>query len=176
MSIKTGTYLIILFSFLAICGLLFIIYGKETTLNTSGKNELFSYFIYLNVGLNSMSTICILLGRRSIKKRKIAAHKKFMISAFIFSSLFLIGYIYYHYNNGSTAFLGKGFIRPIYFTILISHLILAAITLPAVLVTFYFAFISKFNLHTAISTYTLYAWLYVSITGIIIYSTLQIFN
>ena len=87
-----------------------------------------------------------------------------------------ISYIYYHYNHGSTAFLGQGIVRPIYFFILISHLILAAITLPAVLVTFYFAFISQFKLHTAISSYTLYAWLYVSLSGIVIYGFLKYFN
>ena len=116
------------------------------------------------------------MGFRAIRLRRIAVHKKFMLLAFTFSALFLISYIYYHYNHGSTAFLGQGIVRPIYFFILISHLILAAITLPAVLVTFYFAFISQFKLHTAISSYTLYAWLYVSLSGIVIYGFLKYFN
>ena len=95
---------------------------------------------------------------------------------FVFLPFFLVSYIYYHYNQGNTLFLGEGFIRPIYFFILISHLILAAITLPAVLVTFYFAFSNRFKLHKAIAPYTIYAWLYVSVTGVFIYLLLEIYN
>ena len=123
-------------------------------------------------------SFCILCGFRAIRlRRHFSVHKKFKCYWLSLSRhLFLISYIYYHYNHGSTAFLGQGIVRPIYFFILISHLILAAITLPAVLVTFYFAFISQFKLHTAISTYTLYAWLYVSLSGIVIYGFLKHFN
>ena len=173
---RKGFYFILLLSTIAISGLLFIIYGKESGQSNAIASEFLSYFVLLNIVLNSASSLCILCGFRAIRLRRIAVHKKFMLLAFTFSALFLISYIYYHYNHGSTAFLGQGIVRPIYFFILISHLILAAITLPAVLVTFYFAFISQFKLHTAISSYTLYAWLYVSLSGIVIYGFLKYFN
>ncbi len=171
-----GVYFILLLSTVAIVGLLFIIYGKESGQSNTTSSGLLSYFVLLNIVLNTSSSFCILCGLRAIRRKSTSTHKKFMLLAFTFSALFLVSYIYYHYNHGSTAFLGQGFIRPIYFFILISHLILAAITLPAVLVTFYFAFISQFKLHTTISSYTLYAWLYVSLSGIVIYGFLKYFN
>ena len=172
-----NVYTILIFSLLAVAGLLFIIYRKESVPNTNEVDgSILNYFVLLNIILNSATIICILLGRLAIKNRKIFLHKKFMLSAFTFSVLFLISYIYYHYNYGATLFLGQGIIRPIYFFILISHIILAAITLPMVLVTLYFALFSQFILHKAIANYTFYAWLYVSITGILIYLLLHLFN
>jgi putative membrane protein len=169
-----GVFLLLIFSVILVGGLLFIIYEKETQAGLAKSN--FSLFIFLNTALNSASVLCILTGKWAINRRKIMLHKKMMMSAFVFSSLFLVSYIYYHYNHGNTLFLGQGLIRPVYFFILISHLVLAAITLPAVLITFYFAFSSRFSLHKSIAIYTIYAWLYVSITGVLIYFLLQIFS
>ncbi len=169
-----GVTFILLISAIAIIGLLFIIYAKETQTNLISNNS--SYFIIINAVLNSASATFIFIGKWAINKRKITLHKKMMITAFVFSSLFLISYIYYHYNHGNTLFLGQGIIRNIYFLILFSHLILATITLPAVLITFYFALSSRFQLHKSIAIYTIYAWLYVSISGVLIYLLLQIFT
>ena len=166
--------LLILFSVITIIGLLFIIYEKESQTNLSKEN--LSFFIFINTSLNSLSAICIVLGKWAIVRKKFLFHKRSMISAFCFSALFLVSYVYYHYNQGNTLFSGEGLIRPIYFFILISHLILAAFTLPAVLVTFYFAFSNRFRLHKAIAPYTINSWLYVSITGVLIYLLLEIYN
>ena len=165
---------ILLISIIVVGGLLFIIYEKESQIATTRNN--FSFFIFSNITLNFASAFCIMIGKWAISKKRIILHKRFMVSAFIFSSFFLISYIYYHYHQGNTPFLGQGWIKPFYFIILISHLILAAITLPAVLITFYFAFSARFRLHKSIAIYTIYAWLYVSITGVLIYLLLQLYH
>lgn len=164
--------LLLIIGILVVVGLLFIIYEKESQSVVVGSD----FFIFSNTALNSASAFCLIAGKWAINRRRILLHKRLMISAFIFSSLFLVSYIYYHYNQGNTLFLGQGLIRSIYFFILISHLILAAITLPAVLITFYFALSARFRLHKAIAIYTIYAWLYVSVTGVLIYLLLQFFH
>ena len=97
---RKGFYFILLLSAIAISGLLFIIYGKESGQSDAIASEFLSYFVLLNIFLNSASSFCILCGFRAIRLRRIAVHKKFMLLAFTFSALFLISYIYYHYNHG----------------------------------------------------------------------------
>lgn len=123
----------------------------------------------LNAILNSTSTILLVLGYVFIRNRKIELHKKCMLAAFGVSVLFLISYCIYHANAGSTKFLLQGWIRPVYFTILISHIILAFIIVPLALVTLYFALREKFEKHRRIAKITLPIWLYVSVTGVLIY-------
>ena len=123
----------------------------------------------LNAILNSCSAICLILGFISIKKRKVELHKKFMASAFIFSTIFLTSYLYYHYQVGHTVFPHTGLIKTIYLIILIPHIILAVIMVPLILTTFYFALKGNFESHKKIARWTLPIWLYVSFTGIIIY-------
>ena len=123
----------------------------------------------LNAVLNSCSTLCLILGFIAIKKRKVGIHKKFMGSAFIFSAIFLCSYLYYHYQVGHTVFPHTGFVKTIYLVILIPHIILAALMVPMILATFYFALKGNFESHKKIAKWTLPIWLYVSLTGIIIY-------
>jgi len=123
----------------------------------------------INATLNACSTILLVLGFIAIKKKRVEAHKKFMGSAFIFSTVFLTTYLYYHYHVGHTAFPGSGLIKTIYLIILIPHIILAAVMVPMILMTFYFALSGKFDSHKKIARWTLPIWLYVSFTGIIIY-------
>jgi putative membrane protein len=123
----------------------------------------------LNAFLNSCSTICLILGFFSIKKGKVETHKKFMGSAFLFSAVFLVSYLYYHYQVGHTVFPHTGMIKTIYLIILIPHIILAALMVPMILATFYYALKGKFDSHKRIAKWTLPIWLYVSFTGIIIY-------
>ena len=132
---RKGFYFILLLSAIAISGLLFIIYGKESGQSDAIASEFLSYFVLLNIFLNSASSFCILCGFRAIRLRRIAVHKKFMLLAFTFSALFLISYIYYHYNHGSTAFLGQGIVRPIYFFTFI-----LALSLYHQWTTFYFIY------------------------------------
>ncbi len=103
-------------------------------------------------------------------------HKRFMIAALVSSALFLITYVIYHNAHGDTPFQGAGFIRPIYFFILISHILLTTVALPLILVTFFFALTSKFDAHRKIARITLPAWLYVSVTGVMIFFLLKTFS
>ena len=123
----------------------------------------------VNATLNTISATLLTVGYILIRKRKIDAHKKCMLAAFAVSVLFLISYCIYHANVGSTKFTHEGLIRPIYFTILISHIILAFVIVPLALRTLYLAWREKFDKHRRIAKFTLPIWLYVSVTGVIIY-------
>ena len=123
----------------------------------------------VNAILNSTSAVLLIIGYVFIRNQKIDQHKKFMFAAFGVSVLFLISYCIYHANAGSTKFLHEGWIRPIYFLILISHIILAFIIIPLALVTLYFAWREKFDKHQKIAKITFPIWLYVSVTGVLIY-------
>ena len=123
----------------------------------------------LNATLNTISTILLTIGFLMIRRRKIVAHRNCMIAAFVVSGLFLTSYLIYHYHAGSTPFEGSGWIRFVYFTVLIPHIILAASILPLTLITLYFALRKRFTKHRRIARWTLPIWLYVSVTGIIVY-------
>lgn len=123
----------------------------------------------LNAILNSISFVLLMIGFWMISKRKITLHKVFMVSAFVTSILFLISYVIYHAQAGSTRFPGEGAIRPVYFFILISHVLLAAMVPVLAVMTIYRALRKQWFRHTRIAHWTLPIWLYVSITGVIIY-------
>ena len=130
----------------------------------------------VNAALNSLSTVFLLLGFREIKARNFAKHMRFMISAFVTSALFLVSYIVYHHFVGDTPFTGQGFIRPVYFFILITHIVLSIFVVPLVLSSFLFAFSGKFNTHRKVSKWTFPIWLYVSVTGVLVFFMLKIFG
>lgn len=123
----------------------------------------------LNAALNGASALLLAIGYVSIRRRKITAHKVCMGSALGTSALFLISYLTYHYHVGSIPFSGRGGIRAVYFTILISHTVLAAAIVPLALVTVYRALKGRFDRHVRIARWTLPLWLYVSVTGVIVY-------
>ena len=130
----------------------------------------------VNAALNSLSTVFLLLGFREIRARNFAKHMRFMISAFITSALFLVSYIVYHHFVGDTPFTGQGFIRPVYFFILISHIVLSIFVVPLVLSSFLFAFSGKFSTHRKVSKWTFPIWLYVSVTGVLVFFMLKFFG
>ena len=123
----------------------------------------------LNAILNALSFIILLCGYYFIKHRKITAHKTCMLSALAVSILFLTSYLIYHYNVGSVRLTKEGWIRPVYFTILITHTVLAVTVVPLALITLYRAWKENFSKHVKIARWTLPIWLYVSITGVVIY-------
>jgi len=127
------------------------------------------YLPHLNACLNGTSAILLFTGYTFIRSRNVIAHRACQIAALVVSLLFLASYLTYHYNHGSTRFLGTGLVRPIYFTILTSHTILAIVIVPLVVVTFYRAFRGDFLRHRRIARITLPLWLYVSVTGVIVY-------
>jgi len=131
-----------------------------------------SYLPSINAGLNSASALLLVYGYFHIRSGRIVAHQLCMLSAFATSSLFLISYLIYHYYVGSVAFEGQGWIRLFYFSILISHAALAAAIVPLVLLTLAQALKGRFQRHKRIARWALPLWLYVSVTGVIVYGML----
>ena len=123
----------------------------------------------VNACLNAASAILLLAGRRKARAGKRIAHKRLMISAFAVSSLFLVSYITYHAFHGTTRFPGSGFIRPVYFAILGSHTLLAAAVVPLVLISLARGLKDRIPAHRNIARIAYPVWLYVSVTGVIIY-------
>jgi uncharacterized membrane protein YozB (DUF420 family) len=131
--------------------------------------DLIPYLPHLNACLNGTSALLLISGFTFIRSRNVSAHRACQIAALVVSLLFLASYLTYHYNHGATRFLGTGLVRPIYFTVLTSHTILAIVIVPLVILTFYRAFRGDFSRHRRIARITLPLWLYVSITGVIVY-------
>ncbi len=129
----------------------------------------------LNAILNSLSAVLLITGYVFIRRKKIRAHRACMIAAFVTSTLFLISYLTYHYHHGSTPFQGQGWARTLYFTILITHTILAAVIVPFALTTLYRATRGNFASHRRVARWTLPMWLYVSVTGVVVYLMLYQF-
>ncbi|MBI2495020.1 MAG: DUF420 domain-containing protein [Candidatus Omnitrophica bacterium] len=123
----------------------------------------------LNARLNATSAILLLAGWLCIRANKVAAHAGFMLSACVASLLFLISYLIYHAQVGSVRFHGTGWIRPVYFTLLVSHTTLAIAIVPLVLRTIFLAARKRFSEHRAIARWTFPLWLYVSVTGLVVY-------
>jgi len=123
----------------------------------------------LNAILNSISGLLLVTGYLMIRQRRLKAHRACMLGAFTTSTLFLISYVIYHVNVGSISFTGHGVIRTVYFTILISHIVLAVSILPLALVTLIQALRERFDQHARIARWTLPIWLYVSVTGVVVY-------
>jgi len=123
----------------------------------------------LNAILNSAAAILLLAGFYFIKRRRIRAHRACMIAAICISAAFLTSYLIFHYEVGDILFTGHGWIRPVYFLILIPHIILAGLIVPLVLITLYFALRARFMSHRRIARWTWPLWIYVSVTGVIVY-------
>jgi uncharacterized membrane protein YozB (DUF420 family) len=129
----------------------------------------YAVFPAINATLNGSSAVLLLIGRWFIGRRRISIHRAFMIAALVSSSAFLVSYLYYHAHVGSVHFQGQGWSRPVYFSILISHTILAAVVVPMVIITVSRALRERFDRHRAIARWTFPVWMYVSVTGVIIY-------
>jgi uncharacterized membrane protein YozB (DUF420 family) len=133
------------------------------------SDETIRFLPTLNAILNATSGILVLVGFLFIRRRRIAAHHACMIAAVCVSVLFLISYIVYHYHHGATRFPGTGLVRTLYFIILISHTVLAVTIVPFVIITLRRAIKGQFARHMKIARWTFPMWLYVSVTGVIVY-------
>lgn len=163
---KVALFFIILLSLLIFTFLIWWIYFKPVPLNPPAWSTKLSS---VNALLNTLTSIFLISGYRFIKKSKILAHRNCMFLATMTSAGFLISYLIYHHYQGDTPFQGVGFIRYVYFFILISHIILSIVQVPCILSTLYFAFRGNFVSHKKIARWTFPIWLYVSITGVLIY-------
>ncbi len=128
----------------------------------------------INAILNATSAVLISLGLWAIKQRKRTLHMQLMIAAFASSVLFLVNYIYYHFSHGDTHFTGQGIIRPIYFAILISHVLCSMVTFPMILTSFYLGLSNRLLTHRRLSRWTWAGWMYVSVTGVSVYFMLHV--
>ena len=123
----------------------------------------------LNATLNATSGILLLIAYAHIRARRIEQHRRFMLAAFTTSSLFLVCYLVYHAQVGSVPFTRQGFVRPLYFTILITHVTLAATVVPLALVTLSRGLKARYPQHRRIARWTFPVWMYVSVTGVLVY-------
>jgi putative membrane protein len=124
----------------------------------------------INATLNGISAILLASGYAAIRSGRRELHKKLMLTAFFVSCAFLVSYLIYHYRiHQIIHFQGQGWIRPVYFTILISHTLLAILIVPLIIITLRRAFLERFDKHRVIARYTLPLWFYVSVTGVIVY-------
>jgi uncharacterized membrane protein YozB (DUF420 family) len=123
----------------------------------------------LNASLNAISGVLLVIGYLLIRARRIEQHRRAMIAAFAASALFLVSYVVYHAQVGSVRFTRQGLVRPLYFTILITHVVLAAAVLPLAIVTLSRGLKARYPRHRAIARWTLPIWLYVSVTGVLVY-------
>ncbi|HTV08220.1 MAG TPA: DUF420 domain-containing protein [Candidatus Aquilonibacter sp.] len=131
----------------------------------------------LNATLNTLCTIFLLIGFSFIRKLNVVAHRNSMFAAFIASVLFLVSYIVNHALHGDMRFLGEGHaLRVAYFTLLISHIVLSVFALPMILITFFLSLTGRFPAHRALARWTFPIWLYVSVTGVVVYAMLAAYR
>ena len=128
-----------------------------------------SYFPALDASLNATSAVLLTIGYVLIRRGNIRAHRACMLSAFVTSALFLVCYLWYHAHHGVTRFPARGVVRTFYFTLLTSHTVLAVVIVPLVVVTLYRALREMFDRHKRIARWTLPLWIYVSVTGVVVY-------
>jgi putative membrane protein len=131
---------------------------------------------FVNATFNSLSAIAIVCGVVAIKRGRQETHRRWMLAAFTSSAIFLVSYVTYHALHGDSRFLGQGAIRPIYFAILISHILLSVVALPLVLTTFWLSLSGRLAAHRRVARWTFPIWLYVSVTGVVVFALLQIYG
>jgi len=123
----------------------------------------------VNALLNGTSAVLLVVGYLCIRRKKVVAHKTCMITAFVVSSVFLLTYLTHHYQVGAVPFSGRGWVRAVYFGLLIPHVVLAALVVPLALTTIHHGWKSRFRKHVRIARWTLPIWLYVSVSGVLVY-------
>ncbi len=128
-----------------------------------------TYLPHINGIINSITSVLLLVGLYFIRQKNIVAHKRTMLAAFTFGSLFLVSYVLYHLTNESTPFGGEGWVRPIYYFLLVSHIVLSIVVVWFVLRAVYFALSGQIIKHKQTVKYAFPIWLYVSVTGVIVY-------
>ena len=164
---------IAIISAVAVALLVWLLYLKPRSLYTS---PLIGALPAVNASLNAISSILLISGYIAVRRRQYARHIRLMLAAVASSGLFLISYITYHSFHGDTKFLGTGAVRPIYFFILITHVVLSAAALPMILTTLYLSLSGRLAAHRRVSRWTFPIWLYVSVTGVLIFLLLKLFN
>jgi putative membrane protein len=130
----------------------------------------------VNASLNALSAILLVSGYVAARRKNYARHIAFMLGAVGSSALFFVSYVVYHSFQGDTKFLATGMVRPVYFFILISHIVLSVVVVPMILTSLWLSFSGRLTTHKRVSRWTLPVWLYVSVTGVLIFAMLKLFN
>jgi putative membrane protein len=134
----------------------------------------FAFLPALNAALNGLSAVALLIGFTFIKARRIQAHRAAMMTAFGFSALFLVSYILHHALHGDARYPVHAALRPVYLPLLASHILLAVVALPLILITFFFSLTGRIPQHRKVARWTFPLWLYVSVTGVITWAMLRL--
>jgi putative membrane protein len=172
-SAKKATAVILAVSLAALLLLVGVIYGHGRAAEVPAW---VSWLPALNAFLNATSAVFLVLAYRAIRRRDVATHARRMLGAVGASALFLVSYIVYHSVHGDTKFAGAGAIRPIYFFVLVTHVVLSAVALPLIFFSLFFSLSARFARHKAIARYTLPIWLYVSVTGVLVFALLRAYG
>jgi putative membrane protein len=151
--------------------LVWLVYFNQGTPHHSAANS--SVLPAVNAALNGLSAALIAAALAAIKMRRYRLHAGLMIAGTVVSACFLGSYIYYHMHHAETRYLGTGWIRPVYFTILISHIVLSVVAFPMILTSLFLAISRRWKAHRRVSPYTWGTWMYVSVTGIVVYVMLH---
>jgi putative membrane protein len=170
---RKATFVILAVSALALAVLMGVIYGHGRASEVPGW---ISWLPALNALLNGTSAVFLCLAVLAIRRRDVATHARRMLVALGASTLFLVSYITYHSVHGDTLFGGQGVVRPIYFFILISHIVLSAVALPLVFTSLFLSLSGRFRRHRAVARYAFPIWLYVSVTGVLVFALLRAYG
>jgi putative membrane protein len=167
---RKATFVILALSAAALAVLLGVIYGHGRAAHVPAW---VSWLPALNAFLNGTSAVFLLLAYRAIRRRDVLTHVRRVLVSLGASTLFLVSYIAYHSVHGDTPFTGHGIVRPIYFFVLVTHVALSAVVLPLIFFTLFLSLSGRFPKNKAIARYTLPIWLYVSVTGVLVYLLLR---
>jgi putative membrane protein len=170
---KRAAFIVLSLSAVALLALTGVIYGHG---RASTVPAWVSWLPAVNALLNGTSAVFLVLAYRAIRRRDVVTHARRMLVALGASALFLASYVVYHSMHGDTPFRGHGIARPVYFFVLISHVALSAVALPLVFLSFFFSLSGRFGRHKAIARCTLPVWLYVSVTGVLVFGLLRIYG
>jgi putative membrane protein len=172
-SLKRATFVILGVSATALALLFAVIYGHGRAVSVPAW---VSWLPALNALLNATSAVFLVLAYLAIRRRDVQTHARRILVSVASSALFLVSYIVYHSVHGDTRFGGHGLVRPLYFLILVSHVILSAVALPLIFFSLFFSLSARYPKHRAIARYTLPIWLYVSVTGVLVFALLRIYS
>jgi putative membrane protein len=168
-----ATFLVLAVSAAALLVLVGVIYGHGRAAEVPAW---VSWLPAVNALLNGTSAVFLVLAYRAIRRRDVVTHSRRMLTSLGASALFLVSYIVYHSVHGDTHFAGQGLVRAVYFFILVTHIGLSAVVLPLIFMSLFFSLSGRFPRHKKIARYTFPIWLYVSVTGVLVFALLRLYG
>jgi putative membrane protein len=170
---KRATFVILGVSVLTLCALVGVIYGHG---RADRVPEWVSWLPAVNALLNATSAVFLVSAYRAVRRRDVVGHSRRMLASLAASALFLVSYIVYHSVHGDTRFMGHGLVRPFYFFVLVTHIVCSGVALPLVFLSLFFSLSGRFGRHRGIARYAFPIWLYVSVTGVLVFALLRAYG